>query len=81
MEDQELIFYLFLNTYNYVVDYQVLLVKLLPGTYTSLKHISKCDLYPLCPWKPNCQSATPSSPVTGGACAVVSYHQPFLVLL
>lgn len=82
MEDQELILYLFLNTSNCMIDYQVLLVKLLPGTYTSLKHISKCDLRPLCPWKRNCQSTTPSSPpVTGGACAVVSCHQPFLVPL
>lgn len=53
-------------------DYQVFLVKVLPGTYMSLTYISECDLGPTCFWKCNGLSLTPQlSPVIGWACGMV----------
>lgn len=69
---------IFLNTSNYMMDYQVLLVKLLPGTYMSLKYISNCDLGPICPWKMLLLvQYTHSAPMPGWACGVAeSCRQP-----
>jgi len=40
---------MFLNASNYMMDYQILFVQVLPEIDMPLKYISKCDLGPTCP--------------------------------